>query len=209
MKCFYHPSEEAVAFCQSCGKGICQNCNVDIETISFCKRCVKSGRTETYTTQKQPRNQSEILLKRPRGITLISIFWAFAAPYNLFVGSSILLVDSQLLFFYWSSLSFPEWARWAVPFDIILGIIVLSMGMAQFATIYGFWKRKNWSYRSGIIIPLTAIIASYSQFLLYSAVPASSDSGANLTYPITSTVSAIIILWYLRRGITKTWLRKS
>lgn len=42
MRCYYHPKEEAVAVCRSCGKGICQQCTVLVEGNSLCRECVET-----------------------------------------------------------------------------------------------------------------------------------------------------------------------
>jgi hypothetical protein len=52
MKCFHHPSEDAVTTCALCGVGLCKECE---ETSEFrkdrralCKRCNAECRTEEY-----------------------------------------------------------------------------------------------------------------------------------------------------------------
>jgi hypothetical protein len=40
MRCFYHPEEEAVGGCKSCGKGLCPACAVDLGKGLACRqRC--------------------------------------------------------------------------------------------------------------------------------------------------------------------------
>ena len=40
MKCFYHPSSDAVAICKSCNRGLCPGCVVEVGLGSSCRnRC--------------------------------------------------------------------------------------------------------------------------------------------------------------------------
>ena len=45
MKCYDHPDKEAVAICKSCGKGLCQECNVNVQRISYCRECLNNKLT--------------------------------------------------------------------------------------------------------------------------------------------------------------------
>ena len=40
MKCYVHKNKEAECACVNCGKGICSECNVEIDGKSYCKKCV-------------------------------------------------------------------------------------------------------------------------------------------------------------------------
>lgn len=43
MKCYFHNEKDAVVTCNSCGKGICKNCAVNLESGStICPNCFKS-----------------------------------------------------------------------------------------------------------------------------------------------------------------------
>ena len=44
MKCWFHPEQDAVAFCKSCGKGVCQDCLVTFGGNSYCKDCIEHGK---------------------------------------------------------------------------------------------------------------------------------------------------------------------
>jgi hypothetical protein len=72
VKCYVHPDEEACAVCQSCGKGICKDCNVDIAKISFCKECVKSGKV-TIDTAKALAAEKGISYAQPEAISYNSV----------------------------------------------------------------------------------------------------------------------------------------
>jgi hypothetical protein len=51
MKCYEHPTVEAVATCSNCGKAICQNCSIDVTGRYICQRCVASGNIVRFQTQ--------------------------------------------------------------------------------------------------------------------------------------------------------------
>ena len=38
MKCYFHESEDVVATCQSCGKGLCKPC-AEVFTPCLCEEC--------------------------------------------------------------------------------------------------------------------------------------------------------------------------
>jgi hypothetical protein len=56
MKCFHHPSEDAVATCAQCGVGLCKECEEASEFRSerkaFCKRCNAEERAKFLTKYK-------------------------------------------------------------------------------------------------------------------------------------------------------------
>lgn len=40
LKCFYHPSNEAIVICDVCHKAICAECKADTRKMTLCNRCV-------------------------------------------------------------------------------------------------------------------------------------------------------------------------
>jgi len=44
MNCFYHPENEVVGFCTSCGNLICKVCAVEIQGKLICRSCLASGK---------------------------------------------------------------------------------------------------------------------------------------------------------------------
>ncbi len=62
MKCYEHPTIEAVATCANCGKAICQTCSVDVAGRLICQRCVASGSAARFQVQpSQPTKPTNIL----------------------------------------------------------------------------------------------------------------------------------------------------
>jgi len=40
MKCFYHPTSDAIGICKFCGKGVCVECAVEVDRSLACRgRC--------------------------------------------------------------------------------------------------------------------------------------------------------------------------
>ena len=53
MKCFNHTSTDAIGVCRSCGRGLCQECNVEVGLSCCClNRCEQDVRTLIYLTDK-------------------------------------------------------------------------------------------------------------------------------------------------------------
>ncbi len=97
MKCYVHPNEEAVAICKSCGKGLCKDCNIDIQMKSYCKNCVSENLPQRNDVDSQysslfgPAAELERAFKSGAdgllalGITslFIVIFWSISDFYNM------------------------------------------------------------------------------------------------------------------------------
>lgn len=43
MRCFFHPTAEAVGVCVSCGKAICQECLKTVDDRGYCPPCFETG----------------------------------------------------------------------------------------------------------------------------------------------------------------------
>lgn len=62
MKCYEHPTIEAVATCANCGKAICQTCSVDVASRLLCQRCIASGSAARFQVQpSQPAKPTNVL----------------------------------------------------------------------------------------------------------------------------------------------------
>ncbi len=45
MKCYQHRENEAVGVCLTCGKGVCQNCVIEVDSALYCSNgCVPEDR---------------------------------------------------------------------------------------------------------------------------------------------------------------------
>jgi hypothetical protein len=132
MKCYYHPTQEALAVCKSCGKGICQNCLVEISNTSYCKTCVEQGRVCLGDTvgYKQPctpigMNKTPFIIGGV-GALISGILAIFALIFGF--GSVSLFGFSNNYFGVLASVVTPILA---------VGIILLGLGYRGFRANYG------------------------------------------------------------------------
>ena len=62
MKCYKHPAKDAIASCSSCNKGVCRDCEVDVEGKIFCKDCVAKGSAKKSQASSEEKNPLLALL---------------------------------------------------------------------------------------------------------------------------------------------------
>jgi len=74
MRCFYHPSAEAVGVCVGCGKAICRECLVEREGRSYCRECAVKAKASAA----EPRDWLVALL--------FSIFLGFLGVDRFYLG---------------------------------------------------------------------------------------------------------------------------
>jgi hypothetical protein len=176
---------------------------------SICGRDLNVKATVALTAMPFPPPPPPPPPKRPTGIIIISVLWCLGGLWNLYAGITGINTDLEVLTLIQEGYSaeIQNWASWAIPVEIALLAVVLVLGIMQFATIYGFLKRKSWSYKSGIGVPLIAVITNWSDvFLLYTAPVSLQPS---LILPIASIFGAIIYVAYLRQAHVKQWLNVS
>ncbi|MFX1476296.1 MAG: hypothetical protein ACFFCO_12585, partial [Promethearchaeota archaeon] len=54
MKCYKHAKTEAIAACVSCGRGVCKECRISVQGITYCKPCLEGGKMDTAPTPSRP-----------------------------------------------------------------------------------------------------------------------------------------------------------
>lgn len=150
--------------------------------------------------------------KRPTGVTIMCILWILGGLYNFFFGLSGFSVDLNIFIelskgYHYSDHAIDAWVSWAIPTETVLIFVVVILGIMQFATVYGLWNRRNWSYKLGIAIPVLAVVTSWSQMFLALTAPSSLSIMINFAIPFLNTVFAIVYILYLRRTHVKEWLR--
>lgn len=52
MRCEKHRDVEAVGFCSQCGRGICQDCKVEIDGTTYCNDCADVDKSDTIVCTK-------------------------------------------------------------------------------------------------------------------------------------------------------------
>jgi hypothetical protein len=133
MRCQIHPTEEAIAVCKSCGKGLCQNCNIDVNKISYCKNCIETGKV-TF----EPKEES--------APEIISTTWAFRTGFKR---GSLGLLSAGIALLVLATVSYVD--LFAPMSDAGAGIIVVilfvvlglglglsSSGYNTIHTVYGY-----------------------------------------------------------------------
>jgi len=148
-------------------------------------------------------------MKRPRGVTILSILWVIGGLYNLYVGGSAVIYDVSLL----KQLSgAPKWFRFAVPVEIVLSLIAFIFGIVQMYVVYGLWTGKSWAHRPALVIPIFGVIMSVLIMIFYMTCPSElfwllgisipSEVGALLAYLVVTA----IVLVYLNKPHVKEYL---
>lgn len=172
--CGYEIREE-VKFCPQCGEKLtvvnyCPQCGGKAEKGErYCSNCGKdlSRKKPIAPTTMAVTPTLQPIPKRPAGITIVCVLWVLGGLWNFFVGLNNLSADFDVMMdlrrgHYFTDQAVNAWASWAIPIEAVLMLIVMVLGIMQFATIYGFWNRRNWSYKYGIAIPIVAIIINWS-----------------------------------------------
>lgn len=80
MKCYTHPKVEAIGNCSVCGRGICQECSVEVGDKLRCRECLK-------------KNVGTERIKNPGLAAVLSFFWAgLGQIYNGQIGKGLALM---------------------------------------------------------------------------------------------------------------------
>lgn len=127
MKCINHPDRDAVANCQTCGKGLCQECAELIKPIPQCVSCFKND----LTVEKRE------IIKSLAISTLVGIILMVICINNAITQGEPEVIFSSILFlgvgFGWSALNkitpniflFMSWFGWICYFVIKLFLAAL------------------------------------------------------------------------------------
>jgi hypothetical protein len=173
MKCYYHPKEDAVAVCKSCGKGVCKDCAIVLSGDSHCKTCVEEGRVRVASVAFP---QQQLAEPKPSGIpsktpfiigSIGAIMAGVAAILSIFTGYASLL-------FGWSSYgSLYGNAGVAVSIFLAVGIILAGIGYKGIKSNYGPSTGTAGfalSIVTSVLFFVTAalgLVASYSYYSYY------------------------------------------
>lgn len=160
---------------------------------------------EGEAVQPQPPAEG---MKRPLGLTIISILWLIGGIWNLYTSVTTISMDVELLP-YLSHPSIPAWFQMGVPAEIIIYSFLLVLALLQLITIYGLWTGKSWSYRLGLLIPLIIAILTWAELILVvTAPPILELSVYSYILPSVMSIIWVVIYWaYLRQPHVKKYLK--
>jgi hypothetical protein len=133
MRCYYHPKEEAVAICMSCGKGICQQCTVLVEGNSHCRTCVETRGITSQIAQTAIPKSAGIPSKIPFVIGGVgAIMSGVAAVLSIFGGIGSLWIYGFYYNYYWT-------AVFSMICSVLLavGLVLAGIGYKGIRTNYG------------------------------------------------------------------------
>ena len=91
MKCYYHPSEDAVATCTECGMAMCEKCFNASERSGLCPSC----RVEEISSERKKVN------KRGRKRLFLAVFWCiFALTLAIGAAFAIAFLNDKIQTFF-------------------------------------------------------------------------------------------------------------
>lgn len=73
MKCDKHSEKEAIAVCVNCGKGVCEDCRLNLGGKNYCQECadtIMSEKTSALTQSSVDDSKSEKGLDAGEGIVI-------------------------------------------------------------------------------------------------------------------------------------------
>ena len=206
--CGYENPSYVENFCIKCGSQLEQR---DATQFDVHSQTETRAPTTASLLSRVPSDKTRIYseIKRPLGITIICVLWFLGGVYNLFVGldalrSNIMLMSQPP---HIADPSLRDFLSWAVPIETVVNAVVAAIGIMQFATIYGFLRRKTWSYGSGIAIPIALVITNWSTFILHFLSSYVVDVVPHAIGPFFSIVLAVIYVAYLKQSRVKEYLR--
>jgi len=141
----------------------------------------------------QPQPSAE-RMKRPLGLTVISILWLLGGFWNLYAGITTISSDVELLP-YLSSPSLPAWFQLAMPAEIIIYSLLLVFALVQLMTIYGLWTGRSWSYKLALLIPLAMAILTWADFVIVATAPPALGISIS-SYIDPSVIGAVWVIGY-------------
>jgi len=147
--------------------------------------------------------------KRPKGLTILSIFWSLGCVYNIYAGLNMIRIDLGALPML-SNPSLPQWFRFGIPAELFIGILIFTFGIIQMFTIYGWWTGKSWSYKTALFLLSINPFISISAALLYMSAPIEYGFAKSI-YMYWSSFGAsilafIVYYWYLRKPHVREYL---
>lgn len=156
MKCFYHPTADAVGMCSQCGKAACRGCIDDVGGALVCTGCITLARE---TSESEERQETAASVERARKhIRRAWIFGGIMGMFFLVVGMAggndpnprsrppapwYILAPFAAYFwwgFYWGCFWFwPKWKRFVARIKGALSGWFIVARPAAWFTIFFFY----------------------------------------------------------------------
>jgi len=163
MKCFYHPTDDAVAVCKNCGKGVCTNCAVEISGIAYCRTCVES-KVATPTSK-----EAQAAMPVAGGIPSRTHFVVGGVGAIISgVAALMVLLLGGLALSWWSSGPYVSLASFAG--FVVLGIGIIIAGIGYMGVSRNFRKGvATASFAFSIIVTVFVFITATLGLISYSS----------------------------------------
>jgi len=195
MKCWVHPEEDAVAFCKTCGKGVCQDCLVVFGGDNYCKTCIESGRVVAVVPSPEPTVAESVPVPKARpsraffvvggvGCVVIAIaaIWFFLASFETFAYFQFFWVIGHAL--------------------LIIGLVLASVGYLG--------MRRNYGSGIGVASFAVAIVVSvlFSFWTVWRTVGTELEYNWLLNMYVWSTIYEIFFVMMILWGVTHLTTRR-
>ena len=212
MRCEKHRNVEAVGFCSECGRGICEDCKVEIDGTTYCNDCADISKSDTivctkcggtYTLQKGEKlsdfeacscggklHSAGVIKEKPKTanstiITDVTIFFSGLTKFTNWVPIIISVIVVSIItpiLVYLSSFT----ASNLIVFGLLAIIIVLLMTiLSGFIASYMAARRSNqdMNYTTGVLYGAVAALLG----LIISGFVSSFAINALVFYSLYST----------------------
>jgi len=204
MKCWFHPKQDAVTFCKSCGKGVCQDCLVAFGGDSYCKDCIEHGKVAAVVPSLKPTVAERVPVPKGKPSRAFFVVGGVGCIVNTVAAIWFFLLKLDIF-----SLPFLGLSSW------VIGYILLAIGLIL-ASIGYFGMRRNYDSRIGLAGFVVGIITSVL-FLLwtvwdYIAVFPINGSWMLVVYfevTIYNIFFIMMILWGITHIITRRFTGRS
>ena len=145
------------------------------------------------------------IVKRPAGISILTVLEGFDGVYSLMSGIPMAL-GLYFIFTQGTATIPPESGEISMNFFLtILALLIFAIifsATTKFVISYGFWKGKGWAWILGIIFPIIGIISSFTIYEAFS-------ESENLISFVASVIIGAIVILYLTRPHVKAYFGKT
>ena len=156
MKCAVHQDHDAIAFCQSCGNGLCSNCRISIAGVSYCQPCLDAGRIRTLGLHPE---DPEERLPIPIGPVTSN------SRRNFLLGIGGMIIVAIFIHLLWIYPVFGTYVQPDAPASLrimprTVGFAIIAVGITLCG--FAFDEFKNYfNFRWGFIVGIYTILSPW------------------------------------------------